>query len=391
MPFTWVFPKEAVEKYGNEMRTHCVGTGPFYLKDEKHDESLILARNEGYWGKDKFGNQLPYLDIIKFTFNKEKTSEFLEFKKGNLDLISGLPLEMRQEILDENSKGNTDYNLSITPIMSVSYYGFQTQGSLFRNKKLRQAFNYAIDRERICKFVLLDEAKPAIYGIVPPSFPNYNSKEVKGFSFNPQLARKLLAEAGYPNGKGFPVDFALLLNSGGDRNIEVAQAVQKMLAENLNIPIKLNVLPFPQKLDMENKGSAQFWKSGWVADYPDPQSFLDLFYGKLVPDSGGFSPVNSSRYKNNLFDSLYEASVKEVDLEKRFKLYQKADQVAIDDAAFMPIYYDQNTYLTQKYVHNLTFNALDFIDLSEVYLQKQGKSIIVDHSSGGAQTKAAQK
>lgn len=391
MPFTWVFPKEAIEKYGSEMHTHCVGTGPFFVKDAKHDESLILARNTSYWAKDKFGNQLPYLDIVKFTFNKEKTAEFLEFKKGNLDLISGLPLEMRKEVLDENTKGNNTFNLNITPIMSLSYYGFQTQGKLFQNKKLRQAFNYAIDRDMICKFVLLDEAKPAVYGIIPPTFPGYNSSAIKGFNFNPQLARKLLAEAGYPNGKGFPIDFSLLLNSGGDRNIEVAQAIQKMLAENLNIPIKLNVLPFPQKLEMENRGSAQFWKSGWVADYPDPQSFLDLFYGKLVPDSAGFSPVNSSRYINNLFDSLYEAALKEVDVTKRYMLYQKADQVAIDDAAFMPIYYDQNTYLTQKYVHNLNFNALDYIDLSEVYFQKEGESIIVEHPRGGAQSKAVQK
>jgi len=272
MPFTWVFPKEADEKYGIDMRTHCVGTGPFYVKDLKHDESVILARNEKYWGSDKHGNQLPYLDVVKFTFNKEKTAEFLEFKKGNLDIVTGVPLEMRDMLLQDFSTGNLQFNMNITPIMSISYYAFQTQGKLFRNKKLRQAFNYAIDREKIAKFILKDEARPAIYGIVPPSFPGYKTEEVKGFTFHPDLARKLLAEAGYPNGNGFPIDFALLLNTGGDRNIEVAQAVQKMLSDNLNVAIKLNVLPFPQKLEQENKGSAQFWKSGWIADYPDPQS-----------------------------------------------------------------------------------------------------------------------
>ncbi len=391
MPFAWVFPHEAVEKYGTEMRTHCVGTGPFYVKDVKHDESIILARNENYWDTDKLGNQLPYLDIIKFTFNKEKTAEYLEFKKGNLDIVSGVPSEMREELMRESNSGNANFNLNITPIMSISYYGFQTQGKLFQNKKLRQAFNYAIDREKIAKFVLLDEARPALYGIVPPSFPNYDTRAVKGFSFNPELARKLLAEAGYPNGKGFPIDFALLLNSGGERNIEVAQAIQKMLSDNLNVAIKLNVLPFPQKLDQENNGSAQFWKSGWVADYPDPQSFLDIFYGKLVPDSGGLSPVNSGRYKSVRFDSLYEAALKEVDIQKRFSLYQQADQIAINDAAYMPIYYDQSTYLTQKYVRNLDFNALDYLDLTQVYFQKKETPQQASKSSGSAQSKAAQK
>jgi peptide/nickel transport system substrate-binding protein len=371
MPFTWVFPREAFENYGVDMRTHCVGTGPFYIKDSKNDESVILARNENYWSKDAFGNQLPYLDIVKFSFNKEKTAEYLEFRKGNLDLVSGIPSELRKKILQEVEIANSKFSIQIIPIMAIEYYGFQTQGKLFQNKKLRQAFNYAIDREKIAKFVLQDEAQPAIYGIVPPSFPNYNAKAVKGFSYNPGLARKLLAEAGYPSGNGFPKDFSLVLNSGGERNIEVAQAIQKMLADNLNLPIKLNVLPFPQKLEQENKGTAQFWKAGWVADYLDPQSFLDLFYGKLVPDEGGLSPVNSGRYKSSRFDSLYEMALKQVNPVKRYALYQQADQAIIDDAAYMPIYYDQNTYLTQNYVKNLDFNALDYLDFSQVYFKKE--------------------
>lgn len=390
MPFAWVFPQEAVLKYGSELRSHCVGTGPFYLKDSKHDESLILARNENYWGSDSLGNQLPYLDIVKFTFNKEKTSEYLEFKKGNLDFVSGLPSEMRSEIIEESKTSNCTFNLYVTPILSISYYGFQTQGNLFKNKKLRQAFNYAIDREKLVKFVLQDEATPAIYGIVPPSFPNYSSNSIKGFTFDPQKARNLLAEAGYPNGKGFPIDISLLLNSGGERNIEVAEAIQKMLSDNLSISIKLNVLPFPQKLNLENNGQAQFWKSGWVADYPDPQTFLDIFYGKLVPDVTSPSPVNSGRYKSALFDSLYEAALKESDMQKRFKLFEKADQVAIDDAAYMPVYYDNASYLKKKNVANLHFNSLEYLDFSTVYFTKKDASILVTKSVGNLQGKAAQ-
>lgn len=390
MPFAWVFPQEAVLKYGSELRSNCVGTGPFYLKDSKHDESLILARNENYWGTDSLGNQLPYLDIIKFTFNKEKTSEYLEFKKGNLDFVFGLPSEMRTEIIEESKQSDCTFNLFVTPILSISYYGFQTQGNLFKNKKLRQAFNYAIDREKLVKFVLQDEATPANYGIVPPSFPNYSSSSIKGYKFDPQKARTLLAEAGYPNGKGFPVDISLLLNSGGERNIEVAEAIQKMLADNLSISIKLNVLPFPQKLNLENNGQAQFWKSGWVADYPDPQTFLDIFYGKLVPDVTSPSPVNSGRYKSALFDSLYEAALKESDMQKRFKLFEKADQVAIDDAAYMPVYYDNASYLTKKNVANLQFNSFEYLDFSTVYFTKKDTTIIVTKSVGNIHGKAAQ-
>lgn len=225
---------------------------------------------------------------------------------------------------------------------------------------------------------------------MPPSFPNYSSSSIKGYKFDPQKARTLLAEAGYPNGKGFPVDISLLLNSGGERNIEVAEAIQKMLADNLSISIKLNVLPFPQKLNLENNGQAQFWKSGWVADYPDPQTFLDIFYGKLVPDVTSPSPVNSGRYKSALFDSLYEAALKESDMQKRFKLFEKADQVAIDDAAYMPVYYDNASYLTKKNVANLQFNSLEYLDFSTVYFTKKDTSIIATKSVGNIHGKAAQ-
>ena len=374
MPFTWVFPKEAVDKYGIEMRTHCVGTGPFFAKEIKYSESVILARNESYWAHDSLSNQLPYLDVIKFSFNQEKRAEYLEFRKGKLEYIFSPPAEMRADIVNEfegkNKEHKAPFVLTVMPSMSVEYYGFQMQSDLFKNKYLRQAFNYAIDRGHIAKFILQNDAEPAVYGIVPPSFPEYNNKAIKGFTYNPVLARELLAKAGYPNGKGFPADLSLQLNSGGDRNVQVAQVVQKMLADNLNIYIKLNVLPFAQQLENQDLGKALFFRGGWVADYPDPQSFLDIFYGKLVPAIGEPSPINSCRYQSAKFDSIYSAALMELDIKKRFALYEQADQIAIDDAAFMPVYYDQSTNLTQNYVKNLVLNAMQYLDFSEVYFDK---------------------
>ena len=145
----WVFPKEAHEKYGIDMRTKCVGTGPFIVKNVKEGEAVILKRNERYWRTDAHGNKLPYLDAIKFTFLKEKKSELLEFRKGNLDMVFKLPLEMIDDVigeLDEAKSGvNAPFDMQVTSAFAVQYYGFQHKSELFTNKPLRLAFNYAID------------------------------------------------------------------------------------------------------------------------------------------------------------------------------------------------------------------------------------------------------
>jgi len=377
-PFTWVFPKEAVDKYGVDMRVHCVGTGPFKVKEIKEGDAVILSKNENYWDMDEHGNQLPYLDAIKFTFIKEKKSELLEFRKGNLDMVFRLPIEMISEVMGEleNAKtgGNPKFDMQVTPSLSVQYYGFQHKSELFKNKKVRQAFNYAIDREKIVNFTLQGDGRAAFYGIVPPAaaFKDYNFEAIKGFTFDPDRAKKLLAEAGYPNGKGFP-ELTLQLNSGGQRNTQVAEVIQKMLAENLNISLKLNVMPFAQHLENLETGKALFFRTAWIADYPDPETFLSLLYGPHVPANlSDKSYVNSVRYQNPRFDSLFSAALQEVDVAKRFELYRQADQVQLDDAAIMPIYYDENTRLLQLYVRNFDQNAMEYRDMSKVYFDQAG-------------------
>lgn len=375
-PFTWVFPKEAYEKYGIEMRAKCVGTGPFRVKDVKEGEAVILVRNENYWNIDQWGNQLPYLEAVKFTFIKEKKSELLEFKKGNLDMVFQLPIEMISDVLGEleNAKeGNIPFEMQVSPSMAVQYYGFQHQSDLFKNKLVRQAFNYAIDREKIVNFTLQGEGLPGKFGIVPPSFAKYNNEKLMGYVFDPDKAKKLFREAGYPDGKGFP-KLTLQLNSGGSRNIQIAEVIQKMLGENLNIEIELNVMPFAQHLENLETGKALFWRSAWIADYPDPENFLTLLYsGHIPPNLSDKSYVNSVRYKNEKFDEVFMSALKEVDEAKRMELYLQADQIAIDDAAIMPIFYDEHYRLLQINVNNFDANAMEYRDLSQVYFKERKK------------------
>ncbi len=372
-PGCWLYPKEAFEKYGVDMRAKCVGTGPFQVKSIKEGEAVILERNPNYWDKDEFGNQLPYLDALKFTFIKEKKSELLEFKRGNLDMIFRIPVEMISDILgelDHAKEANAPFDLQVIPAMSIFYYGFQEQSGIFDKKEVRLAFNYAIDREKIVTYTLQGEGIPGIYGIVPPSFKDYNSKSLKGYTYDPDKARKFLTAGGFPNGIGFP-KLTLQINSGGgDRNIQTAEVIQKMLKENLNIDIEINVLPFAEHLERLETGKALFWRTGWQADYPDPETFLTLLYSKHIPKNlTDKSFLNSVRYKSAKFDSLFSAATQEVDVQKRMSLYLKADQTAIDDAAIMPIFYDENYRLVQTYIKNFPVNAMEYRDLTRVYFE----------------------
>jgi len=370
MPGCWLYPKEAVEKYGSDMRVNCVGTGSFIIKNVKEGDAVVMERNKNYWAVDEFGNQMPYLDAVKYSFIKDKKSELYEFKKGNLDMTFRLPIEMIPDILDEFNhakEGNLRFDMMVVPAMGLDYYGFQNQSDVFKDKNVRLAFNYAINRDKIVTFTLQGDGIPASYGIVPPSFKEYDNKALRGYSFKPDTARQLLAKAGFPNGKGFP-KLTLQINSGGERNVQVAEVIQKMLKENLNIEVDINVMPMAEHMENFETGKAQFWRTGWIADYPDPETFLTILYGKHVPEKlSERSYINSVRYKSAKFDSIFELALREVDNKKRFDLYRQADQVAIDDAAIMPIFYHENYRLVQLWVKNCEANAMEYRDMSRVY------------------------
>jgi peptide/nickel transport system substrate-binding protein len=377
MPGCYVYPKEAVTKYGNEMRIKAVGTGPFFIETVKEGEVVIMKKNVDYWGVDKDGNKLPYLDGIKWSFIRDKKSEILEFKRGNLDMVYRIPVEMYGEFMGslENAKNRKDeFQISTSPALSSHYYGFNIQANpVFAKKDVRLAFNYAIDRHKIADFTIQGEGVAADYGMVPYSetfeAEGYDYKSLKGFTYDPDKAKELLKAAGYPMGKGFP-ELNLEINSGGgDRNILIAEVVQKMLKENLGVNININTVPFAEHIENIQLGKSDFFRYAWVSDYPDPESFLTLFYGKHVPTNPTEkSYINTFRYKNNRFDSLFEAARFEPEKSKRMKLFSQAEGIALEDAAFIPVFYDENIKLEQKNVRNLPENMMNFIDMTTTYL-----------------------
>ncbi len=368
-----VIPKEAIDKYG--AKAH-VGTGPFVFSSFAPDSSTcILVRNPNYYLVDKHGNKLPFLDSICISYVNNKNSELDLFQKDKLDFVWGLNADAVKSFVPQVINQFKDkYYLGHSAEMTTQYYEFNTTRPPFNDRKVRMAFNYAINRNRIIEEVLGGEAYgPGINGICPPEIPGYNASGIKGYDYNPELARKLLAEAGYTGGNKFPT-VRLVINSGGSRNTNVASEIQNQLREVLNVNIEINNVSFEQKRLDEDYARSDMFRDGWTADYPSAQSFLLMFYGADVPDSlSQPSFPNTTRYRNSEFDKLFESARKAKTLEESNKFFFEAEQLMINDAPVMVLWYDENYLLMQSYVQNFSTNSMRLFNFSEVYIDHTPK------------------
>ncbi len=376
---TSVVPKEGVDAYGVKLK---IGTGPFYFAKAYEADTtgkiispLILVRNEKYHAKDSLGNQLPYLDTLEVHFMNSKIEELSAFKKAELEMVFGLPNEKIKEVVEDNIMdfmGKTPkYMLYRSPEMKNQFYEFNSSRSVFKDERIRKAFCYAIDRSKIMENILKGQGTgPGTHGITPPSFQEYNIMDIVGYDFDIDKAKKLLTEAGYPDGKGFP-KIKIELNSGGSTNTKVALEIQKQLKNNININVDLDIVSFAQKGEDARYARADLMRSSWVADYPSPENFLYLLYGKNVPKTlDEPSWPNTSRYVNHSFDSLYELGVCARTVEDSYKYFKDAEQIMLNDAPIMVLWYDENYQITYSKVKNIYINPMLYRDFSEVYFEK---------------------
>ncbi|MGD9327897.1 MAG: ABC transporter substrate-binding protein, partial [Cyclobacteriaceae bacterium] len=370
----FIYPREAEEKYGLDMRVKAVGTGPFMLASLDEDISIILKKNEKYHGFDEYGNQLPFLDALSIQFIKDKKTELFEFRKRNLDMIYRLPTDHILEILDESLSENQgeyrEYELQRVPEMATQFLTFNLRNTIFSNINVRKAFNYAIDREKILDFVLNGEGfAPGIHGITPPVLSDYNTEDIDGYTLNVDSARYFLDKAGYRDGKNFP-KIELFLNPEGERNTNVAIEIQKQLKDHLNINIELTILPFAQLIEKSFQGDFGLMRAGWVADYPSAENFLWIFYGQNVPNNKArISYPNISRYSSSEFDRYFNQALNAKSIEEANVLFKKAEKKLMNDAAIVVLWYDEGYRLVQSYVKNFPNNPMQYRDFSEVYFK----------------------
>jgi len=370
IPGACIVPKEAIEKYGLNVK---VGTGPF-LFSENDKGTVILIRNPNYYGKDELGNQLPFLDSVVITV-LSKSEELAKFQNNELSLVNGLPSESVTEIVTKQiadfKNKPPKYILERLPEMANQYYEFNLIKEPFKDIRTRKAFSYAIDRNKIVDEVLNGEAYgPAIYGFCPPSIQGYDISKIKGYDFDPVQAKKLLAEAGYPDGKGFP-KIKIELNSGGAKHTRVVAEIQKQLKTVLNVDVDFEVVTQKQKLEDAKFARSEIVRSSWIADFPSPESFLYVLYGGTLPeDLTKETFPNTQRYNNPVFDSLYEAGKVAKTQEEAYRDYMKAEQLMMDDAPVMMLWYAENYRMINSNVHGLFPNPIRYRNYATVYLKE---------------------
>ncbi|RZK29428.1 MAG: ABC transporter substrate-binding protein, partial [Hymenobacter sp.] len=220
MPYAYVVPHEAVEKYGKDFREHPVGTGPFQFKVWDEGNVLLFHKNKSYWRTDKQGRQLPYLDAVAISFIADRKTEFLTFLQGKLDFLSGIREGSRDLILNPDGSVRSDFqgrfNLQKAPYLNTEYLGFQldsakltgeqaAQGRRLLDARVRQALSYAINRPEMLAYVLNHVGRPGTSGFVPAALPSFSPAQVPGYDYQPQKARALLRAAGY--GPGQPLQW----------------------------------------------------------------------------------------------------------------------------------------------------------------------------------------
>lgn len=382
-----VVPHEVVEKLGRDFARHPVGTGAFRFDHWTQLQEVTLVRNPDYWGRDDEGNPLPYLDSLQFSFMKDDDAQFTTFLRGGLDELFNIPTDQFEAVFDiETLKPTAEfekYQVQTVPAMLTWYFGFNTRKAPFTDVNVRRAFNYAIDRTRLVRFVLKNSPyAPAIHGLTPPAFPGYPVDSIKGYDFDQEMARKLMSAAGYPNGQGFP---AITLHIYDEPRLRrVAEALQEMLSRSLNITVEIKQMAFPQLIELAESGSIEFWGTRWYGDYPDPETYLNLLNGQLIPDDpSASSNPNSTRYDNPEYNALFNRAVETIDHLARMARYREAEQLAIDDAPILPLFYERHYRLLQPDVRGMKLDPMARYDLKSVWFDRPGISATPPASIAG--------
>lgn len=369
-----VVPHEAIEHYGKDYFQHPVGTGAFVFTEWQHDQHIVLKRNAAYWQHDEVGNRLPFLDQLRITFIKDDKTQLTEFTKGTLEECFGIPTEFFPFVVDANTRGllpeYRQFVLQAKPAMLSWFFDFLCTKPPFDNADVRRAFSHAVDRQKIVQYVLRNAPyAPAEHGITPPVMPDYDIADIPGPSTDEDKARDYLAQAGYPNGEGFPpVTMSVYPEP---RLLQVAEAVKDMLERTLNISVNIQIVQFAQFLEMAESGKLEFWGTRWYGDYPDVENYLNLLNGALVPlDDRQPSYPNSTRYNNPKFTALLYQAVQTQDKAKRLALYREAETLAMQDAPALVLFYEMHYRLLQPYVQGNPLDPMNRVVLKNVWLNR---------------------
>ena len=370
LPYCKVVPHEVVEHYGDNFGQHPIGTGAFYLKRWKKDVKMILAKNPNYFETDEQGVRLPYLDAVSVYFLKDKHQEFVKLKSRNLEMISGLNEQDKDELLTEDGvlvkALQNDFKLLKNDWLNTEYLGIlvdkEIQQSPLKDKRVRQAIGYALNRQEMIRYLRNNIGTPATKGFVPKGMPFFDKYAIDGFAYHPQKAVELLRQAGFDS--EHPLTGITLSATAEYRTM--CEYLQRELLK-VGIEIKVDISPVGAINQRIAQFEAQFYRKSWIADYPDAINYFQLFYSK------NFYPENGSNYThffNPEYDALYEIALREKDFDSRMNLYKKMNQIIHNEAPVIPLFYAETLRFIKKNVQGLKSNALNMLSLKQVRVDR---------------------
>lgn len=340
--FCPTFPqrKDIIETYGSKWTEpeHIVCNGPFVLKKWQHEYKIELAANSSYYANK------PAVERIKMFMIPESSTAFALYENNQLDFIDNRSFPTSQIARIRESH---DPEYQTMPLLRLSYIAFNVEKKPFDNAKIRRAFSLSINRERICR-VLRHGEKP-IASLIPPPLLGHIEYDAQK-SYNPVLAKKLLAEAGFPEGKNFPHSL-LLYPHREDTRLEV-EAIQDELKRNLNVRIDLTNQEWQVYLQTLHNNTPPIYRFSWGADYADPETFMNLF----TSTNGN----NNTHWSNYTYDTLVSLAGCEANTKKRASLYRDADTLLCQkEVPVIPIHTGSQNMLIKPWVHGVAPNQLD--------------------------------
>ena len=364
MTYASVVPHEAVDYYGDDFRSHPVGTGPFKFQYWKEGVKLVFRKNPSYFECDEVGQKLPYIDAVSVSFLIDKQVAFLEFIKGKFDFMSGIDARYKDELLTYDGQLRQKYldkiELITEPYLNTEYFSFfiDPNDSLGpdRSRALRQAVNLCIDREKMIRYLRNGIGEPGTGGMIPAGLPGHNN--TIGYGYDLKRAQRLVAEhhlEGYLLQLSTVADYA-----------DIGKFVQSQI-EQIGLQCKMEVMPPATIRSMRTNGSLPFFRCSWVADYPDAENYLSLF------TTSNFCPAgpNYTHYSNAKYDELYEKTLLCNDLQERARYYTEMDSLMMQEAPVVVLFYDEVLRFVNKRVQGLGSNPTNLLDLRHVRINEK--------------------
>lgn len=360
MRYCSVVPHEIVRLEEGDFRKKPIGTGPFAFKNWEEDVKLVLRKNPLYFEKDTEGLALPYLEAVAITFIPDKQSEFMLFLQGKLDLLNSLDNSYKDELLTLEGKLPDKYkgkiNLKKGPYLNTEYLGFylDSPSPVIQSPLIREAINIGFDRQKMMVYLRNNIGFKGDRGFVPKGLAGHLNNQF--LEYQPERAVALVKSFEEQTGLKAKISLATDPNY-----VDLCEYIQREL-QKIGISIKIDVMPPSTLKQARSQGKLEMFRSNWIADYPDAENYLSLFYSKNLSPSG----PNYTHFKSAAFDSYYEDSFLINDVDERAKHYQTMDSLAMSEHPLIPLFYDQVVRFTQKEVEGLGLNPVNILKLKKV-------------------------